>query len=325
MHRIGGLLCGVWLLCAGGAVQAEPVRGQAEAKTSEFKKGTVELARTRALRRARTAALQSALEGLEGPVDKVARREVLRSGQGWTGAYRVLSEKVTGSGDGDVVSIEVEVDVDMARLAKRVAPRTTTTTRPMYRFGVVREAPGCESSLAQRLQSELEAVGALGGEDSTPVVFGASCQDLGQVPHTFTSVSRVEIVGRVGKKTVARGHATALGASAEGARAMALQEAIEDTALELEAHQRGHVRIRVATPLPSARVRHLERALRESVMGVSRVELSGLDREGAVLLDVRGDLTPESLGRKLEALRLPGFSVTMQGLEGPDAISVVFQ
>ena len=321
--RLAAVTLAVVTVCAGGAAAAESVRGAAEAKTSEFKKGTVELARKRALRRARTAALSAALESLEGPIDRTARREVLKSGQGWTGAYRVLSETVTRSGDGDVVKIELEVDVDLARLAKRVAPRSAATVVPKFKFGTVREAPGCDSTLAQRLQSELEAVGALGGEDSTPVVFGAMCRDFGVVPHTFTSVGRVEIVGRVGREAVARGQATALGASSEGALAMALQEAIEEAASQLQQHRRGYVRIKVVTPLPSARIRRLERALRESVIGVRRVELSGLDRDGSVLLDVEGNLTPEALGRKLEALRLPGFSVTMQGLEGPDAISIV--
>lgn len=321
--RLGvSIAAGLMVLCAHGAALADPVRGAAQAKTSEFKKGSVELARTRALRRARTAALQAAFERLEGPVDRAAKRAVIRSGQGWTGAYRVLSESVTGSDGDEVVQVEIEADIDLARLAKRVMPRPASSTRPLYRFGSVREAAGCDARLPERLQAELEGVGALGGEDSTPVVFGVRCQELGSVPHTFIAAARVDIVARVGKRVVARGRATGLGATADAAQAVALQEAIEATAAELDRHRRGRVRVRVLSPLPAARVRRLERALDESVMGVASVEVVGLDLDGAVVLQVEGNVTGEGLGQRMEALRLPGFSVNMHEIEGPDAITV---
>ena len=100
-------------LGAAPRASAAGVRAAGSAATSEWKTGgTASKARTRAIRRARVAALQAALAGLEGTVDDDAKRVALKAGERWTGAYRIVSEHVDAEG------VRVELDVDIEKMIR---------------------------------------------------------------------------------------------------------------------------------------------------------------------------------------------------------------
>ena len=89
----------VVLCLAASNASAAGVRASGAAKASEWKQAPSSTRlRSRAIRRARLAALQAATDGLEGRVDKDAKKAVLRDGTRWTGAYRIVSEQVDPEG-----------------------------------------------------------------------------------------------------------------------------------------------------------------------------------------------------------------------------------
>jgi hypothetical protein len=74
---------------------AAPIEGTGRADIDPDK--GVATARKRAIRRARRAALDTALSGVPGPVDKAARKAVRKRSEAWTGAYRILEQSDDGS------------------------------------------------------------------------------------------------------------------------------------------------------------------------------------------------------------------------------------
>lgn len=319
-----GLLAVVALCCAGDAA-AEPFVGRGEATVAELgAKGTLEQARKRAVRRARQEALSAALEQLQSPVDRAARKAVTAS-EGWTGAYRILEQSM----DSGRVQVELEVEIDLQRLSKRLMPRPAVTAQP--RFGPVVWSESAASSGAfecvelERLRQELLALGAVRAEGGEPLRVTARCERLGPVPHTLVHAARVRLQAQADGREVASAAASGLGPSESSALTQALQQAAEALAASVGRHRAGQVQVTIRSPLPAARIRRLERAIRESVLGVAQTEVVGVDEQGAVLLRVVGELRAEALSRRLQALSLPGFSLTIVQVEGPDALTIALQ
>ncbi|MCH9682365.1 MAG: hypothetical protein K0V04_13085 [Deltaproteobacteria bacterium] len=304
---------------------AVPVVGAGTAKASETKKPDAARTRARALRRARHKALDVALKQVPGRVDPAARKAVRKAAEAWTGAYRVLSE----THEGEQVRIEVEVEVDLVRLTKRVQVRDSGGGIPMFRLGDVSVAAGCGEAPAveEVVRSELSGQGAVtleGGNKAPTLDVTLGCDALGAVRHTYLHAAFVQISATADGATVAQLHAPAFGTAPSQAVAAGVQGALSDLAEALAAHRRGHVRVRVRSPMPSARIRRLETAMRNSVLGVSAVEVGAIER-GIVELHVRGSLSPRALGKKLEALSLPGFSLAIVAVERPDVLTVVLE
>lgn len=306
-------------LCAGSA-RAAPFRGDGSAKASETKAKTSAAARERALGRARRAALEKALGEVKGAFDRAARRTVLKGYEGWTGAYRVLSERVEGS----TVKISVEVEVDVARLGKRLTPRPTGLGAPMFRLKTVTLEGPCGTD-REAVTHELTQLGALGTKSNVGVVVALRCERLGPVEHTFVEASRVTITARTDKGEVGRTSSFGFGPQPDASVAQAVNRAVVDLAAELGQHRRGQLLLRVQSPLPSSRVRRLEKTMRSSVRGVTDTEVAGIEPGGAVLLRVHGDVRAETLSRRLQALKLPGFSLRIVGIDGPDALTIRLQ
>ncbi|MCX4245912.1 hypothetical protein [Paraliomyxa miuraensis] len=303
------------------AANAAPVRAQGKATASETKEPSLAGARARALRRARRTALETALSQLSVPIDGEARKDVLAAADAWTGAYRILSEH----GDGEAVNLEIEVDIDLVRLTKRVAKRDPAASgRPVFRLAEVTATPACGDVEAVRamVRTELSGQGSVALDGKGPALTVAlECQPLGPVQHTYLRAARVRITGSSGGQAVAELSVPAFATTPEEAVTAAIQRALSDASSQLRARRSGHVRVQVRAPLPSERIRRLETAMRNSVLGVDEVEVGALSR-GVVELHVRGTLSAKELARKLGELSLPGFSLTIVDVDPPDALTI---
>lgn len=334
---------GVWIFAAviasaigfgASEAAAAPVRGTGEAKASETQSPSLAKERARALRRARRAALEAALRQLPGPTDAAARKAVLDAADGWTGAYRVLSEQSDG---GDVV-LEIEVEIDLVRLQKRVAKREGGGGGPSWALGAVGSAEGCgeAAAIAELVRTELSAQGAVTLEGTGPEGKGKTkgkaaaldvaldCQALGGVEHTYLHAVRVRATATADGRTVAEATTPAFATTPAEALTAGVQGALSDVAAKLALHESGHVRVRVQSPLPAIRIRRLETAMRNSVLGVDEVEVGAIEK-GVVELQVRGELSAKALSRALGQLSLPGFSVTIVRVEAPDVLTLRLQ
>jgi len=308
--------------CAHAAAALAPYRGTGSAPAAAKPDEPGAAVRTKALAKARKAALEAALAQMPGPVDKAAKKAVLKSADAWTGAYRVLSER----NDGGAVTIEVEVDVDVARLQKRLTSAPSLGSAPLFRVEDVAVGEGCgdERTLAARVQDELAAAGA-SASDGVPVKVRVECKALGPVPHTFLHAAHVELHAEADGRSIGAFEADGFAADPPTTMATAVGQAAGDLASRLATHRRGMVALRVESALPAARVRRLERALAQSVVGVARVELARVDPRGAVVLRVHGQLDAAALGRALEQLQTPGLRASVVALEGPDALAIRLQ
>jgi hypothetical protein len=284
--------------------------------------GNASAARGKALAKARKAALEAALAEITGPIDKSAKKTVLKSADAWTGAYRVLSERT----DGGNVTIEVEVDVDLARLRKRLTQAPSGGSQPLYRIESVDVADGCgeKSTIGGRVEDELAAGGA-SAKDGAVLRVRVECTALGAVPHTFLHAARIELVAESDGRPIARIDYDGFAADGPTSIATAVSEAAGELAGKLAVHRRGTVALRVEAALPAARVRRLERALEQSVVGVARVELVRVHPGGSIVLRVHGQLDAAALGQALEQLQTPGLRASVIALEGPDALAIRLQ
>jgi hypothetical protein len=313
-------------------VEAAPVRGSGSAKASETKSPSLAQTRARALRRARRAALEAALRQVGGPSDPAARKAVLEAADAWTGAYRILSE----NGDGQDVAIEVEVEIDLVRLHKRVAKREGGGERPGWALGAIGSSEGCgdAAALSELVSAELSAHGSValpGAEPAKPsktkapaLDVAVDCQALGAVEHTMLDAARVRVVATADGRTVAEASVPAFAPSPAEAVAAGVRGALADVADALGSQGGGRVRLRVQSPMPAVRIRRLETAMRNSVLGVDEVEVGAIEK-GVVELHVRGELSAKALSRALGQLSLPGFTLTVVRVEPPDVVTIRLQ
>lgn len=311
---MGAIALGLWLGAA--PAEAAPVRGTGTATVSKSK--STARARSQALQKARRAALQAALGQVSGSVDPKARKAVLGSAETWTGAYRIVSE----SHDGDEIRVEVEVEVDLVRLTKRVGRKGTPA--PAWALGAVAVGPACGDAQAvtEQVTAELSGLGLSASKGKGPALDVAlECEVLGPVAHTYLHAARVSMVATVDGRPVVQQSRPAFANTPPEAVAAGIGRVLLETTDQLITRGKGQVRLRVRAPMPSARVRRLEAAMRRSVLGVDEVELAGIER-GVVELRVRGTLDAKALARGLGSLSLPGFSLTVVDVDPPDALTV---
>lgn len=305
------------------AAQAAPVAAHGKATVSEFKKDpSVERARAAAVDRARRAALEAALAGLSGPIDPAARKAVLQHPEAWTGAYRVLST----NSDGTTVDVEIEVDIDLARLEKRLEPRVEGAAAPGWVLGRVSLPPPCTSELGEHLRHELQSLGVVrDGSSGTTLDVQLGCAALGGVPHTHLHAVRLSIQVWQGTKPWLEWRETGLGRDDASAFVDAVQRAAEHTAEQLARRGAKTVELRILNPWPSERVRRFERLLRDRVREVRAIDVAAVDSAGAVRLHVRGPGDTQRFARDLEALSLPGFSLTITEIDATGRLTIRFQ
>lgn len=300
--------------------EAAPIRGTGSAKTSEWKKGgTTERARARAIRRARLDALAAALTKVPGAKDPASVKAVSKAGEAWTGAYRVVNERVVAGS----VSVELDVEIDLARLGKRVSPQVLGTAKgARYQLGALEVQPACEDAAAS-LEDDLVALGAVSRTGkATPVDVSVQCRPLGPVPHTLLHATSVVVVAKSGERVVAQQTRPGFGLDPTTARARALLEALDDVAATLRQHRDDQIIVRIESPLPADRIRRLQRAMVDRISGVRKASLHGIDPDGAVRLRVEGSMDARKLGRRLQALNESEISITIVGVDGKDALTI---
>lgn len=310
----------MWVFFAAADVSAAGLRGAGSAKVSEWKsppqRSTV---RARALRRARLAALQAALDGIDGPVDDAAKKAVLRDGTRWTGAYRILAERVDPEG----IEIELEVDIDVARLAKYVAPtEAVAPAKVRWHVEEVVGERGCDVEPAQ-VVSDLERLGVARAKIGTSeaVVVKLRCDALGPVPNTLLQAVRLRVEAKAAGSTLLSVDEPAFGVDERSARERGAG-AVAERLATLLTEDPGGIVVRIESPHPADRVRRLQRAMTDQVRGVRDVELIGIDPDGSVRVRVEGRATAEALAQGLRALSLPDFSITIVGVHDARGLTV---
>lgn len=309
-------------VCARPA-QAAPVAAHGKATVGEFKKDpSVERARAAAVDRARRAALEAAVAALPGPIDPAARKAVLQHPEAWTGAYRVLSS----SSDGAAVDVEIEVEIDLARLEKRLEPRIDGGDTPGWVLGRVSLPPPCTDDLGEHLRQELRSLEVIREGKAGPALqIQLTCAPLGGVPHTHLRMAKLSIQLWQGNRPWLQWHETGAGRDDATAFVDAVQRAAEHTAEQLARRGAKTVELRIVNPWPTERVRRLERLMRDRVRDVRAIDVAAVDSAGAVRLHVRGPADAQRFARDLEALSLPGFSLTITEIDATGTLTIRFQ
>lgn len=314
-------LCVACLFALAGAlasahVQAAPFGGTGHApidgKTDNLK------ARGQALERARKQALEAALEQM-GPLDPAVRAKILGEAAVWTRSYRVLQQ----GDDGATATAVVSVEIDTARLSKALAlPAAPTKTEAPTLAGVQDE--GCPSGTAETLAQKLIAAGLLrdgrGGTISSASArtLELRCRELGPVEYPRGVVVAVSLALRGANE--ARSTVVGFGADAAAATAEATGRLYGHVAPTLSVQTAAGLKLRLAAPWPAARVRRLEKAISESVIGVQGVRVASVGGDGSVTLQIEGPLTAAELHERLSSVQVPGTTIVDLEVEAPDVV-----
>lgn len=281
-------------------------------------------ARNQALERARKAALESAIEQL-GAADPQARKQVLDRQSTWTGSYRVLQQQ----DDGATASAVVSVEIDTARLAKALAApgASGSAVLPPLLPSLTVQAQGCPEAIEANLRRGLIAAGVIRdvAPGSAGPVLAASlrCGAAGMVRYPRQAVIRVEAEWTGGRGLPAQ--VVGVGEDAASAASDAAAGLTARAAAALSSGTGSGVSLRLAAPWPAARVRRLERALRESVVGVQAVTLAGVASDGSVVLRVEGTLTPAELHARLGAVTVPGATLVVGEVDNAQVVHASLQ
>lgn len=320
MPRLGWIVAialGAWP----SFVHAQPFRAKGDARADADPKvdSSPAALRSRALERARRSALEAALGEL-GKIDKATRKSVLAKPAAWTGSYRVIDEQASG----DAVSLEIEVEIDLERLRKRAtgAPPSSSGNTPRYTIGEVSLGAGCDpdATVRARVEDELTVGGAV-GKSGTRLDVDVTCTALGAVPHTFEHGARAVVVGKAMGRAVAQARTDGFARSPEDAIVAAVADAALEVAGTLARQSSGRVQVRVVGVRPAIKLRRFERALAQSVAGVTRVELAKVDARSAVLT-VHGPSDATALAAAISTLTMPNATPTVAAVEGPDVLAV---
>ncbi len=309
---------GLGLFGFGARVEAAPIEATAAASAEE----QPDRARDRAIAAARKAALEQAIAAVEVPVDAEAVAAVLARADAWTAAYRVLEVRAEGPG----VEVRIEVEVDLPRLRKRIAERSAAPGRAGFRWGSL-TASGCPRIDEPALRESLRGYGIVSADAPTQLTIAVTCSDRGAVSHTHVRAAAVEVVAQTQGEVQLEVRLTTQGFAEEldAATQIALDRAVAELADELAVAARGDLELRVEQPWPAARVRSLSAALRDSVLGIDAVELTGIAADGAVVLRIGGSLDAHALGRSLQAASFPGFRLVGLRIDGAHALRVRMQ
>ena len=314
-----GLLA--WALGLGEARAAAPFAGTGHAaiggKTDALQ------ARGQALERARKAALEAALEQ-SGPVDAAARKKILEEAAVWTRSYRVLQQ----GDDGATATAVVSVEIDTARLSKALALPAPAAASEGPALVAVREE-GCAEGSAEALAQRLIAAGLVrdgrGGtvSGSSARTLELRCREVGQVRYPHGRVVEATLALRGGADTSAS--ALGFGADAAAATADAAGRLYGQVAPAMSSQTGAGLRLRLTAPWPAARVRRLERAIAESVIGVQSERVASIGGDGSVTLKIDGTLSAGELQERLAAVQVPGATLVALEVEAPDVVRARLQ
>ena len=311
---------GVMLAISAANALAAPFTGTGHAAISGDVDGLK--ARDLSLERARKLALEAAIEQI-GASDPAARKQVLAAPNNWTRSYRVLRQ----DDDGATATAVVAVEIDTARLAKALAapgaPASAGGGLVLLPTLELRSAE-CPAALAGELRRALAAAGVVrdvaAGSVGPVLAASLQCRKLGVVAYPRQTAVRVELQLQGAAPAVATG----FGEDDQAAAGDAMTGLIGQVTRNMSSKPDG-VALRVAASWPAARVRRLERALRESVVGVSAVSVASVGSDGAVTLRVEGGVTAEELHARLPAVQVPGATLVVGEVESSHVVHIRLQ
>lgn len=314
---------GMTLAISGQTALAAPFSGTGHAAIGGETDGLA--ARNQALERARRAALELAIDQ-HGAVDPGLRKQVLARPAAWTGSYRVLQQ----SDDGATATAVVSVEIDTARLAKALAVAGAAgagSGLPPLLPSLAVQQDGCPAAIEAGLRGGLIAAGVVrdvaAGSAGPVLSVSLQCRAAGMVRYPRQAVVRVAArwSGGRGLPDAAIGVGEDPAAAASDAAASLASRA----AAVLSPGTGSGVALRLAGSWPAARVRRLERALRESVVGVEAVSVAGVASDGSVTLRVEGALTAEELHARLPAVTVPGATLVVGEVDGAHVVHASLQ
>lgn len=312
----------------GAEALAAPFAGTGHAAIGE--KVDALKARDQALERARKAALEAAVDQL-GAGDLTTRKQVLAAPAVWTRSYRVLRQ----DDDGATATAMVSVEIDTARLAKALAGAVAGAAPGPASVALLPalalENSGCPAGAEAELRRALLAAGVIRdvapGSAGPVLAASLSCRAPGTVGYPRVTVVRGELglkwpAGAPSGPSSAR--ATGLGEDAQAAATDALAGLIAQVTRGMSRGTDG-VRLKISAPWPAARVRRLERALRESVLGATGVTVAAVGSDGAVTLRVEGGLTAQELQERLAGVQVPGATIVVGEVEASHVVHISLQ
>ncbi len=138
LSRLSFLAVAAVSLLTPSTLLAAPIEAVGEAVVGEKD------ARSTALKRAREAAMQVALEQIENAVDETAAKQVMSKVELWTSSYRILERTEV---DGQL-RLQVEFQIDLPRLAKRLATQGAPLRRG-YQVKAVELGESCPEQLGE--------------------------------------------------------------------------------------------------------------------------------------------------------------------------------
>jgi hypothetical protein len=291
-------------------------------------------ARDQALERARKAALEAAIQQI-GAADPAARKQVLAAPTVWTRSYRVLKQ----DDDGATATAMVSVEIDTAKLSKALAAPGAPATGPGPGLtvlpGLELRSDGCPPTAEADLKKGLLAAGLIRdvAAGSAGPVLSASlkCDAVGTVGYPRQTVVRADLQLQApatrpdGAAAQTRASATGFGEDAQAAASDAFSGLIGQVTKAMSGRTGTGVRLKIAAPWPAARVRRLERALRDSVVGVQSVAVAGVGSDGAITLRIEGGLSAQELHARLPGVQVPGATLVVGEVESSNVVHISLQ
>jgi hypothetical protein len=307
------------LLGASGRANAAPIEATGTVSAAD---GEADRVRDKAITAARKAALEQAIASVDTPVDPEAVKQVLARADAWTAAYRVLEVRSSDAG----VEVRIEAEIDLPRLRKRIAKPDASPSRAGFAWGGL-TSTGCPAIDETSIRDTLRAYSIVADDGPSKLSLEIVCTDRGAVTHTHVRAAAVEIVARArGEVELEARFATkGFAEDLDEAGKIALDRAVAELADELAVEARGELELRVERPWPAARITTLSNGLRDAVLGVDAVDLTGIASDGSVLLRVAGTLDASALGRRLQEASFPGFGLVGLRVDGAHALRVRLQ
>jgi hypothetical protein len=241
----------------------------------------------------------------------------------WTTAYRVLEEKR----EGEELRVRIEAEIALPRLTKRLGLPPPPRARG-FTVSAVESGPGCTLGKRAEILQPLEARGVVKESGGQRLALSLECKTLGPVQLTHLLAARVVVRAQTdGGALEMRAHGFA--ENAEQALRAAAEEAVAKLADELAASVRADVQIVIRDPWPASKVRRLQAAIREGVLGVQSVKLGALrtgsatggssktGSEVAAVLDITGSIDADTLRQRLVKLDFPDFELASLEIDSP--------
>lgn len=304
-------------LFIGHRARSEAIVAQAQVQAGAAQGAAMQ---DRAILGARRAALVIALDSL-GPKaegEPAARSAILSRYQLWTSSYRVLEVRPTAEG----MQVQVEVEIDLPRLQKQLSLKKDDG-QAVYAWGRAHVQEQCHAPemQASAIKDAMQELGVLRDDAQATLSMQITCASLGPVSFTRFVAAKVEARVKFGDREAILSR-SGFAVDPVRAQASAYSELFNAVVDRLAADSALELRIRVQEPWPAARLRHLERVLRDSIPGVQSALLLAVNGQGDAILSVKSRLGAKALGESLSQVQFPGFEIEELRVQSKRSLSI---